>query len=128
MDPVRMTAVLTVTLALTLYTIGTLQQQRTRRSTSAVRAWLTVGVVFDVLATTLMIVASKSIAPTLHGVIGYSALALMVTDTTLLWRHARAQGEAEVSKGLHLFSRAAYGYWVLAYITGGLLVMAERAA
>lgn len=128
MDPVRMTAVLTVTLALTLYTIGTLQQQRSRRSTSAVRAWLTVGVVFDVLATVLMIIASKSVAPTLHGVIGYSALALMVTDTTLLWRHARARGEAEVSKGLHLFSRAAYGYWVLAYVTGGLLVMAERAA
>lgn len=127
MDPVRATAVLTVTLALTLYTIGTLKQQRSRRSTGAVRAWLTVGVVFDVLATALMIVASKSIAPTLHGVIGYSALALMITDTTLLWRHARAKGEAEVPRGLHLFSRAAYGYWVLAYVTGGLLVMAERA-
>ena len=128
MDPVRMTAVLTVTLALTLYTIGTLKQQRSRRSTAAVRGWLTVGVVFDVLATALMIVASKSIAPTVHGVIGYSALALMVTDTTLLWRHARAKGAVEVSRGLHLFSRAAYGYWVLAYVTGGLLVMAERAA
>jgi hypothetical protein len=123
-----MTAVLTVTLALTLYTIGTLKQQRTRRSTAAVRGWLSVGVVFDVAATALMIAASKSIAPTLHGVIGYSALALMIADTTLLWRHARARGEAEVSKGLHLFSRAAYGYWVLAYLTGGLLVMAERAA
>jgi len=127
-DPIRMTAVLTVTLALTLYTIGTLKQQRSRRSTAAVRGWLTVGVVFDVTATALMIVASKSLTPTVHGLLGYSALALMVTDTVLLWQHARARGEAEVSKGLHLFSRAAYGYWVIAYVTGAVLVMAERAA
>ena len=32
MDPVRMGAVLTVTLALALYTVGTIKQQRSRRS------------------------------------------------------------------------------------------------
>lgn len=127
MDPVRMFAVLTVTIALTLYTIGTLKQQRSHRSTLGVRGWLTVGVAFDVTATALMIVASKSITPTVHGLLGYSALALMLTDTMLLWRHARARGEAEVSKGLHLFSRAAYSYWVIAYFTGAALVMAEKA-
>jgi hypothetical protein len=127
-DPVRMAAVLTVTLALALYTIGTVKQQRSRRSTPAVRGWLTAGVVFDVTATALMIVASKSVAPTLHGVLGYSALALMLTDTTLLWRHARAHGQAEVPGPLHIFSRVAYGYWVIAYFTGATLVMAERAA
>jgi hypothetical protein len=123
-----MAAVLTVTLALTLYTVGTVKQQRSRRSTLGVRGWLTSGVVFDVTATALMIVASKSLAPTLHGVLGYSALALMLTDTILMWRHARANGEAEVSKGLHLYSRVAYGYWVVAYFTGAALVMAEKAA
>jgi hypothetical protein len=127
-DAVRMAAVLTVTLALALYTIGTVRQQRSRRSTSAVRGWLTSGVVFDVTATALMIVASKSVAPTLHGVLGYSALAFMLTDTSLLWRHARAHGQAEVPGPLHVFSRVAYGYWVMAYFTGAALVMAERAA
>lgn len=127
MDPVRMAAVLTVTLALTLYTIGTVQQQRSRRSTLAVRGWLTTGVVFDVTATALMIVASRSLSPTLHGVLGYSALAFMVTDTLLMWRHARRAGEARVSRGLHLYSRVAYGYWVVAYFTGAGLVMAEKA-
>jgi len=123
-----MAAVLTVTLALTLYTIGTVKQQRSRRSTLAVRSWLTTGVVFDIVATALMIVASKSLSPTLHGVLGYSALALMLTDTILLWRHARRAGEAHVSRGLHVYSRVAYGYWVVAYFTGAALVMAEKAA
>ena len=128
MDPVRMAAVLTVTLALTLYTVGTVKQQRSRRSTLAVRGWLTTGVVFDITATALMIVASKSLTPTLHGVLGYSALAFMLTDTILMWRHARRAGEAEVSKGLHAYSRVAYGYWVVAYFTGAALVMAEKSA
>jgi hypothetical protein len=123
-----MAAVLTVTLALALYTVGTVKQQRSRRSTLAVRGWLTTGVAFDVTATALMIVASKSLSPTLHGVLGYSALALMLTDTIQMWRHARARGDAEVSKGLHLYSRFAYGYWVVAYFTGAALVMAEKAA
>lgn len=128
MDPVRIAAVLTVTLALALYTVGTVQQQRSRRSTRGVRGWLTTGVVFDITATALMIVASKSLSPTLHGVLGYSALACMLTDTILLWRHAHANGEAHVSRGLHLYSRVAYGYWVVAYVTGAGLVMAEKAA
>lgn len=123
-----MAAVLTVTLALTLYTIGTVKQQRSRRSTTAVRGWLTTGVAFDITATALMIVASKSLSPTLHGVLGYSALAFMLTDTILMWRHSRRAGDAPVSNGLHLYSRVAYGYWVVAYFTGAALVMAEKAA
>lgn len=82
---------------------------------------------FDITATALMIVASKNAGLTVHGVLGYSALAFMLTDTGLLWRHAREHGLAEVSKGLHLFSRLAYGYWVVAFVTGAALVMAERA-
>lgn len=127
MDPVRMAAILTVTVALVLYTIGTVKQQRSRRSTNAVRGWLTTGVVFDITATALMIVASKSVTLTLHGALGYSALALMITDTSLMWRHARTHGQAEVSNRLHLFSRIAYGYWIVAFFTGAALVMAERA-
>ena len=123
-----MAAVLTVTLALALYTVGTVKQQRSRRSTLAVRGWLTTGVVFDITATALMIVASQSLSPTLHGVLGYSALAFMLTDTILMWRHARRAGDAHVSNGLHLYSRVAYAYWVVAYVTGAGLVMAEKAA
>jgi hypothetical protein len=32
------------------------------------------------------------------------------------------------ARALHIFSRVAYGYWVIAYFTGATLVMAERAA
>ena len=47
----------------------------------------------------------------------------MALDTWLLWRHRRLQGERDVPRGLHLYSRLAYVYWVVAFVTGGALVM-----
>lgn len=122
-----MAAVGTVTLALILYTVGIVNEQRSHRASAAVRTFLTAGLLFDVLATSLMVVASGSFAATLHGVLGYSALGLMLTDVVLLWRHWRRHGFAEVPRGLHLYSRGAYLYWLIAYFTGAALVMGSRA-
>jgi hypothetical protein len=127
-NPVRMAAVTTVTLALLMYTVGTLKEQRTRHASPGARGFLTLGVLLDLTATTLMVVATGKLALTLHGALGYSALALMLIDTVLLWRHWRVSGPAEVGRGLHLFARVAYIYWVAAYVTGAALVMANRAA
>jgi hypothetical protein len=125
-NPVRMAAVSTVTVALVLYSIGTVKEQRGRRATLGVRGFLTAGLAFDVIATALMVVATGSFAPTLHGWLGYSALALMAVDVTLLWRHHAAHGDAEVPAGRHLFARVAYAWWVIAYFAGAALVMAAK--
>lgn len=128
MNPIRMAAVGTVTLALLFYSIGTLQAQRSRRATLGARGFLTAGLTFDVIATALMVVATGSFSATLHGWLGYSALALMLVDVILLWRHAGASPAAELPRGLHLYSRWAYAYWVVAYFTGAALVMAAKHA
>ena len=122
-----MAAVSTVTMALIMYTIGTLKEQRSHQATAGARGFLTLGVSLDIIATALMVVATGKFALTVHGALGYSALVLMLLDTVLLWRHWRASGGAQVARGLHLFSRFAYLYWVAAYVTGAALVMASRA-
>jgi hypothetical protein len=121
-----MAAVTTVTAALGLYTAGTLREMRLRRATPGVRNLLAVGVVFDVTATALMIAASRAEGITVHGLLGYSALALMASDTFLIWRHAKQRGDAPIGRGLHLYSRVAYLYWVAAYFTGAALVMLAK--
>jgi hypothetical protein len=121
-----MAAVGTVTLALIMYTLGTLAEQRSHRASPGARGFLSAGVLLDIIATVLMVLATGRFALTLHGALGYTALALMLLDTVLLWRHWRARGRAEVARGLHLLSRFAYLYWVAAYVTGAALVMAER--
>jgi hypothetical protein len=127
MNPLRMAAVTCVTVALVLYTIGTVRIQRARRAITGARAFLTAGVALDVVATTLMVLASAR-GLTLHGVLGYSALALMAADVALIWRHWRRHRDRETPRALHLYSRWAYLYWVAAYFTGAALVMASRAA
>jgi hypothetical protein len=128
MTPLRLAAVSTVTTALVLYTIGALKELRARRATGGVCGTFTAGVAFDVTATVLMILATQRGGLTVHGVLGYSALAGMTTDTILMWRHRLRAGRVPLGKGLHLYSRIAYVYWVVAYFTGAALVMMSRRA
>jgi hypothetical protein len=81
--------------------------------------FLTLGVILDITSTVLMILGSSHI--TIHGFIGWSALAVMLTDAVLVWRHRIAQKEAAVSRGLNLYTRYAYTWWVVAYIAGAVI-------
>jgi len=116
-----------VTLALVFYSIGFAKEQRKKLVTYRVLLFYTIGVSLDITATIFMIIGSSKGFISLHGFIGYSSLLGMLTDTLLLWRHNLKQGPgAEVSKPLHLYSRIAYTWWVIAFITGGLLVAISK--
>jgi len=127
-NPLRAAAVSTVTLALVLYSLGTFAERRRSRADGVVLGLLTAGVSFDTLATALMIAATGSLAPSLHGVLGYSALALMLVHVIALWRHRARAGSAELSPRLRGYGLIAYAYWVIAYFAGAALVMAAHRA
>lgn len=127
MSPVTIAAVTIVHLALAAYTVGVFKEQRSRRVTASALRFLRIGVVFDVVATALMVVASSSGPFTLHGLLGFSALAAMVSETVLAWRHRSRHGDDLVPPWLHTYSRFAYGWWLVAYVTGAYLVMSGRA-
>jgi uncharacterized membrane protein len=123
MNPLSRTGATIVVFALLSYTVAVVAEQRRRRLAPRVLLFLTIGVLLDVTATAFMILGSSKGAFTLHGVLGYSSLAAMIVDTLLVWRLAASRGaEAAVPRGLHLYTRAAYLWWVAAFITGGLLV------
>jgi uncharacterized repeat protein (TIGR03987 family) len=118
-----------VTIALVFYSIGFSKEQKKRKITSRVLLFYTIGVSLDITATIFMIAGSSKGIITLHGLIGYSSLLGMLTDTMLLWRYnLRAGPDKEIKKGLHLYSRVAYIWWIIAYITGGLLVAIGKMA
>src|SRR5512137_2001902 len=123
MNPLSKAGATIVVFALLSYTVAVVGEQRRRRLSPQTLAFLTVGVLLDVTATIFMILGSSKGAFTLHGVLGYSSLAAMIIDTLLVWRLASSAGPgAEVPRGLHLYTRFAYLWWVAAFITGGLLV------
>jgi len=113
-----------VTLALISYSIAIITEQRKHRISGFVLRFLTLGIILDITATACMIIGSTNTPFTIHGFLGYSALAAMLTDAVLMWRFRIKNGlDSEPSRGLHLYSRYAYIWWVIAYVTGSLLVI-----
>jgi hypothetical protein len=127
MKTVSMIGSLVVTIALVFYSVGFAKEQRGKKVSSQVLLFFTIGVTLDITATILMIIGSSKGMLTLHGFIGYSSLSGMLADTFLLWRHNLKKGPlALVSNRLHIYSRIAYIWWIIAYITGGLLVAISK--
>jgi hypothetical protein len=117
-----MTGTVIVTVALVAYSIFFFTEQRQRVLTPFVLTALTLGILLDITSTAVMIIGSRNIPITFHGVLGYSALAGMLIDTLLIWRHWRSDQKKEpLSKGLQWYTRFAYGWRVLAYLAGGLV-------
>jgi len=113
-----------VTLALISYSIGIISEQLKRKIIPRVLIFITLGVILDVTATVFMILGSKNSPFTAHGFIGYSALFVMLIELIRIWKTYNSSGmNAEVPRGLHLYSRVAYVWWVVAYITGSLIAM-----
>ncbi len=113
-----------VTLALISYSIGIISEQVKKTLIPRVLIFITIGVTLDVTATVFMILGSRNSPFTVHGFIGYSALLVMLIELTRIWRTYKKTGlNGEVPKSVHLYSRYAYIWWVVAYITGSLIAM-----
>lgn len=123
MKSIVLVGITIVNLALICYSIGIIKEQRIKVVTNAVILFVTLGVSFDIISTCCMIIGSTHTALSSHGLLGYSALILMLVDCILLWKHRIKSGNTiPVSKKLNLYSRFAYIWWVLAYITGAIIV------
>ncbi len=113
-----------VTFALISYSIGVITEQRKHSITRFVLTFLTIGITLDITSTIVMIVGSSNIPITFHGCLGYSALTVMLVDTICIWRLKLRHVEA-VPRKLHLYTRFAYAWWVIAYIAGSLIAMLD---
>jgi len=123
LNPILTRAVIVVTFALIFYSIGVITEQRKSYLSKRVLFFLTAGIIFDISSTTLMIIGSSNIPITVHGFLGYTALTVMLIDTILVWRHWAREGNSQVPRRLHIYTRFAYGWWVIAYIAGAIIAM-----
>ena len=116
-----------VTLALVFYSIGFAKERKKKIISSGILFFYTIGISLDITATICMIIGSSKGLVTIHGLIGYSSLLGMLIDTILLWRYNIKHGAGQlVNKGLHLYSRISFIWWIIAYITGGLIVAISK--
>lgn len=123
MKPVLIAGIAIVNLALISYSVAIFSQRRNKQLNSRVMTFLSLGVCLDITATICMIIGSGKFL-TLHGVIGYSSLAGMLSDTIISYIRVMKNGlGTSISQRFNNVSLIAYVYWVMAYITGALLVM-----
>jgi hypothetical protein len=124
MDFIIKAGILLVHLALINYTIFIYQEYKKQRAANTVIIVLALAVLFDISATTCMMIGTTRSYFTFHGIVGYSGLLLMMIDLILIWRHkARHGAEVLFSKGLNLFSKIAYVWWIIAFITGVVITI-----
>ncbi|HMF32940.1 MAG TPA: hypothetical protein VKK79_16070 [Candidatus Lokiarchaeia archaeon] len=125
MNSILIGAIVVVTFALAFYSIAVIAEQRKSAISKVVLLFITTGVCCDVTSTILMIVGSNNIPFTIHGVLGYTALAVMLVDTGRIWRFWRKNGGGTiVPRKLHLYTRIAYCWWIIAYIAGAIISIA----
>ena len=119
MNSIILTGVITVQLALICYTIFIINEHKKRKAVNIVLYSLTIAVVLDMIATGCMMAGTDKAYFTVHGSIGYSALAMMLIDAALVWKHKIQKGTEEAfSKGLNIFSKVSYGWWLVAFFNG----------
>lgn len=127
MRTVTLFGVVLVHLALIFYTLFIIFEHKIRKATTRVLALITLAVIFDIAATTCMMVGTTRTYFTFHGIIGYIGLLLMVIDAVMLWKHKIKNGaDILLSNGLHLYSKIAFGWWIIAFLTGVTVTMTRH--
>ena len=116
-----------VHLALLFYILFIINENKQRKASNRVLTLITLAVIFDIIATSFMMLGTTRTYFTFHGIIGYLGLLLMLIDAVLLWKHKIKEGaEKLLSNGLHLYSKIAFSWWMIAFITGVVVTMTRR--
>ena len=119
MAKITVVGIFFVHIALILYTLFIIYESKNQKTTKSVIALITSAVIFDILATSCMMIGTTRTYFTFHGIMGYIGLLLMIVDAVLLWKFKIKHGmETIISKSLNSFSKIAYIWWMIAYITG----------
>jgi len=116
--------VIFIHIALVLYSIFIYKETKYKRATNGVVGFITAAVIFDISATICMMIGTVENWVTLHGVLGYTALAVMVTDAVFIWKHRNKHGtEIPFSDTLNRNSKLGFILWLIAFGTGELLAV-----
>ena len=127
MSTIIIAGVIFIHIALVLYTIFIIKQYKHKRATKGVLGFITAAVIFDITATGCMMIGTVENYFSLHGILGYSALVVMVTDAIFIWKHKLNFGsDMPFSKTLNRNTRLGYGLWLLAFFTGEMVAVMNR--
>lgn len=113
-----------MTLSFLAYGIGSVSLERFKIVGTIVLVFLSLGVFFDFIAIVLMLFGSKSNFFTLHAILGYSALFVMMVNAAWAWRVYLRDGiDAPIGIQLYRYTKFAYFWWVVSYLSGIVIII-----
>ena len=119
---VILAGVVLIHIAFVLYTIFIIKESKYKRATPGVVGFITVAVLFDISATSAMMIGTEKQYFTTHGILGYTALCLMILDAIYIWKHRLRHGSSvPFSDVLNRNSKLAYALWLAAFSTGEII-------
>lgn len=119
MEVIILTGVVLIHIAFVLYTIFIIKETRHGRASNGVVGFITAAVLFDISATGCMMIGTEKQYFTTHGILGYTALFVMILDAIFIWKHRMRHGsEVPFSRTLNRNSKLAYVLWIAAFATG----------
>ncbi len=129
MELIILMGVVLIHIALVLYTVFIIKETKYKRATRGVVGFITAAVLFDISATLCMMIGTDEDYFTLHGILGYTALFLMVLDAIFIWKHKMRHGaEVPFSATLNRNSKLAYVLWIAAFTTGEYIAITKMMA
>lgn len=127
MSPTLIAAIVGILSAAALYTTAVFAEHRSGVLKVA-HVWLFwAGLVFDTAGTTLMGEIAGGLQFDVHGILGVTAIVLMVVHA--VWATiAIAQRREPVLRSFHRFSLTVWSLWMIALVTGFILTFSRMAA
>ena len=125
MPPLLMRAVIAITLALILYSIGVWSEHWSKRLNTVHLVFFWMGLLMDITGTRLMSMISSQNANTvmsIHGITGLVAIVLMLIHA--VWATiVIVQGNESARHTFHRFSIIVWIIWLIPFIIGMLMGM-----
>lgn len=129
MSHVIIAGVILIHIALVLYSVFIYKEHKYKRATKGLVGFITAAVIFDISATVCMMLGTAEQYFTLHGILGYTALTVMVIDAIFIWKHKLKHGsEVPFSDTLNRNSKLGYMLWLVAFFTGEMLAFMNHSA
>ena len=113
-----------ITFALLSYGIGFISVLRFKLLTTWVIIFLTLGLILDIVAVCFMIAGSDNSPFSLHGIIGYIALLIMLVNVILIWKEYQLKGlDSQISLKIVRYTKFAYLWWLIIYFAGSMMIL-----
>jgi len=124
MNPISVIGAFVMTFSFLAYGIGSVTIERFRIVGSVVLIFMSLGILFETVAFSMVFLGANELISGLRGVVGTFAFLIMLVNAAWVWIVYFKKGiDAPVNTALLHYTKTAYFVWVMAYLAGIVILI-----